>query len=300
MNPLRKLAVLLLALALVACSGGNKEIARIGDSVIRVSDIEVLFDGGAPSDDVFREMLFSKVALEALGQALAAQYGATVEPSQVEDYATRLEAALEQQGTTVADYLGVANASNEMLRLHAGVLAVQQAALEQLMVDPVVVDELFADPATMTQVCAKHILVETTEEAEAVKVRLAAGEDFAAVADEVSLDTNTEGGDLGCASAGSYVTEFAEAALAATIGEVVGPVETDFGFHVLVVSERTVPTREEYLADPWALLSEGQLSQIWAAWMAEVFQGADPWVAEEYGTWTPTGIDAPATTTTSG
>ncbi len=297
---MRKLAAVLLALALVAGCGGDEDIAGVGEAVIRLSDIEALFEGDTPSDDVFRDMLFSKIAVEALGQALAAQYGAAADAAQAEEYVTQLEEYLAEEGYTAADYLGVENASSEMLRMHSEVLAVQEAALDQLTVDTEVVDELFADPATMTSVCVEHILVETTEEAEAVKARLAAGEDFATVADEVSLDTNTEGGDLGCTSAGSYVTEFAEAALAAPLGEVVGPVESDYGFHVLVVSERTVPTREEYLADPRALLSENQLSQIWATWMAEVMEEADPWVAAEYGTWTPTGIDAPVETTTTG
>ena len=297
---MRKLAAVLLALALVAGCGGDEDIAGVGDAVIRLSDIDALFEGGTPSDDVFRDMLFSKIAVEALGQALAAQYGAAADAAQAEEYVTQLEEYLAEEGYTAADYLGVENASSEMLRMHSEVLAVQEAALDQLTVDTEVVDELFAEPATMTSVCVEHILVETTEEAEAVKARLAAGEDFATVADEVSLDTNTEGGDLGCTSAGSYVTEFAEAALAAPLGEVVGPVESDYGFHVLVVSGRTVPTREEYLADPWALLSETQLTEIWAAWMAEVMEEADPWVAAEYGTWTPTGIDAPVETTTTG
>jgi parvulin-like peptidyl-prolyl isomerase len=301
---LRKLAVLLLVFALtVSACGGDEDIAGVGDTVIRRSDIEALFDGGAPSDDVFRDMLFSKLALEVLSGELTAQYGVTVDGAEAEDYASQLEQYLSEAGYTISDYLGVANASPQLLRLHADVLALQQTALEKLIVDDDVVDGLFADPDMMTNVCVKHILVDTEEEAQAVMARLAAGEDFAAVADEVSQDTGTEGGDLGCASAGSYVPEFAEAALAAPIGEVVGPVESEYGYHVLVVSERTPLTREEYLADPWAALSDTQLAEIWATWMGEVLQEADPWVAASYGTWTPTGIDPPAsetTTTTTG
>ena len=299
MNSLRKLAVVLVVAVLLAGCGGDEGIAGVGDAVIRLSDVEALFDGDIPSDDVLRDMLFSKIAIEVMTQALATQYGAAPDAAQAEVYAGQLEQYLAEAGYTLADYLGVENASGEMLRMHSTVLALQQAALDELMVDSEIVDQLFADPGTMTNVCVKHVLVGTAEEAEAVMARLAAGEDFAAVADEVSLDTNTEGGDLGCASAGSYVDEFAEAALTATLGEVVGPVESEFGFHVLVVSERTIPTREEYLADPRAALSDTQLSQIWAGWMGEVLEAADPWVAAEYGTWTPTGIDAPATETTT-
>lgn len=291
---MRKPAVLLLVLALMlsAC-GGDEDIAGVGDAVIQRSDIDRLFDGGAPSDEVFRDILFSKVALEVLTRALADQYGVAAGEGEAEEYATQLEEYLDQAGYTPADYLGVENASSHLLRLHADVLAVQQAALEVLLIDPEVVDGLFADPGTITSVCVEHVLVATEEEAETVKARLEAGEDLATVAGEVSLDTGTEGGDLGCAPAGSYVDEFAEAALAATIGEVTGPVQSEFGYHVLIVSERAVLTREEYLADPWSALAEVQLGEIWGDWMAEVLEEAEPWVAAEYGTWTPTGIDAP-------
>lgn len=297
---MRKLAVVALVFLLVAgCSGGDKEIAGVGDSVVRLSDVESLFDGGAPSDDVFRDMLFSKLALDALIQALDAKYQAAPDAEAATAYAGQLADALEQQGMTISDYLGVANASEAMLQMHSDVLAVQQATLDKLIVDDKTVDELFADPATMTQVCVKHVLVETEEEAQAVVDRLEGGEDFATVADDVSLDTSAEGGDLGCVSAGSFVDEFAAAALSAEIGAITGPVESEFGFHVLVVSERTVPTREEYLADPWSMLSDSQLSLLWATWMSDVLTEADVWVDPEYGVWSPTGIEAPGSETTT-
>ncbi len=300
MNPLRKSAALLLvlALALSAC-GGDEDIAGVGEAVIRLSDIEALFDGGAPDDESFREMLFSRIALEALNQALGERYQVSPDYAGAEEDARELEGLLDEAGYSIGDYLGLENASYDMLLMHARVWAVQEATLDKLLLETEVVDDLFTDPGTMTSVCVRHVLVATEEEAEAVKARLVAGEDLAAVAAEVSLDTGAEGGDLGCAAAGGYVEEFAEAALAAPIGEVTGPVETEFGYHVLVVSERTVPTREEYLADPWALLSDGQLSGIWAEWMADVLEEAEPWVAAEYGTWTPAGIDAPGAETTT-
>lgn len=300
MNPLRKLAILLVVLAvgLSAC-GGDEDLARVGDSVIRRSDIDRLFDGGAPSDDVFRDMLFSRVALEALTLALTEQYGVTADYAAAEQQAQQLEDYLAQAGYTLGEYLGVENASRDLLLMHSQVWAVQKAALDRRLLEPAVVDELFADPDSLTEVCAKHILVATAEEAEAVMDRLAAGEDFAAVAGEVSLDTNTEGGDLGCARAGTYVAEFADAAINAPIGELTGPVESEFGFHVLIVSARTPLTREEYLADPWAALGDTQLSRVWAAWMQEVLEQAEVWVAADVGTWTPTGIEAPGAETTT-
>jgi parvulin-like peptidyl-prolyl isomerase len=89
-------------------------------------------------------------------------------------------------------------------------------------------------------VCAKHILLGTQLEAEYVFVELLGGADFATRADTVSLDSGS-GGDLGCRQAAVYVDEFAAAALEAPLNEVFGPVQSEFGWHVIVVSERTVP-----------------------------------------------------------
>jgi len=299
MSPVRPLAVLLLAFALLAGCGGDQEVARVGGTAVHLSDIEALYEGGAVPTVDFRLALFRVMAVEVLSQALEADFQVAIEPAQVDEQLAGLEAMLAESGSTAAEYLGVANASDEMLRFNAEVLALREAALDQLVVDPDVVEGLFADPATMTTVCSRHILVATEEEAEAAKARLAAGEDFAAVAAEVSLDTGSVGGDLGCVSAGAFAPQFAQAAMAAVIGEVTGPVGTDFGFHLLVVSERTTPTREEYLADPRALLTDDDLSSIWSNWFNERLQGADAWVAERYGNWTPIGITAPAAETTT-
>ena len=95
-------------------------------------------------------------------------------------------------------------------------------------------------PTTAEQVHARHILVETREEAEAALARIKGGEDFSAVAAEVSIDTSNkdEGGDLGWFSRGRMVAEFEEAAFALQSGELSEVVETDFGFHIILVEER--------------------------------------------------------------
>ena len=95
-----------------------------------------------------------------------------------------------------------------------------------------------------SRVCAAHILVGTREEAEAVLGRLNAGEDFAAVAQQVSLDTGSaaNGGDLGptCAARGEFVPEFEQVAFEIPVGAVSDPVQTQFGFHIIKVRERPV------------------------------------------------------------
>jgi parvulin-like peptidyl-prolyl isomerase len=298
---LRRLAIVLLLIAVLAaaCSGGDADVARVGDTTIRYSDMQALYETEQPVDSGFLETLFAKIAFEALTQALNARYQVTVDPADVETYYTQFSNAIaSQEGATAADLLGVENASMEMVRFNAELAALRDTALESLVRDPAIADPLFTDPKTLTNVCAKHILLATEEEADTVLARLQAGEDFATVAGEVSTDTNSEGGDLGCTLAGDYVEPFAQAVMDAPLNELYGPIETEFGWHVLMVTERTTGTRAEYDADPWSVISSSRATLIWSDWITAVLADADVWLADSYGTWTPTGIEGPSTTTT--
>jgi foldase protein PrsA len=90
------------------------------------------------------------------------------------------------------------------------------------------------------QVNASHILVESIEIANEVKQRLDAGEEFAALAKEFSIDASNSqnGGSLGNFGKGAMVPAFEEAAFGAEVGDVVGPVETQFGFHLIMVNDK--------------------------------------------------------------
>ena len=91
------------------------------------------------------------------------------------------------------------------------------------------------------QVQAAHILLPTREAAEAAYARVTeGGEDFAAVAREVSTDEGTaaNGGELGWFTREEMVAPFAEVAFALEPGTISEPVETEFGWHVIRVAER--------------------------------------------------------------
>ena len=103
------------------------------------------------------------------------------------------------------------------------------------------VDDIAKDiPHTEEQVLARHILVETEEEAKAAYDRLTDGEDFATVAQEVSKDTGSaaNGGELGWQPRSFFVKEFSDAAFSQKIGEIGQPVKTDFGYHIIQVIAR--------------------------------------------------------------
>ncbi|HPU01688.1 MAG TPA: peptidylprolyl isomerase [Bacillota bacterium] len=85
------------------------------------------------------------------------------------------------------------------------------------------------------QVRARHILVDTEEEAQEIISRLEKGEDFAEIAKEVSKDTGSKdkGGDLGFFSRGEMVKEFEEAAFSLKVGERSEPIKTSYGYHII-------------------------------------------------------------------
>ena len=102
-------------------------------------------------------------------------------------------------------------------------------------------DDITKDmPQTEEQVFARHILVETEEEANAAYERLQNGEDFATVAAEVSQDTGSaaRGGELDWAPRSFFVKEFSDAAFSQEIGEIGKPVKTEFGYHIIQVIAR--------------------------------------------------------------
>lgn len=87
------------------------------------------------------------------------------------------------------------------------------------------------------QARASHILVKTEEQANQIMKRLTDGEDFAAVAKRFSgCPSGKSGGDLGWFGKGMMVPEFEKIAFEEEVGKVVGPVKTQFGYHVIKVT----------------------------------------------------------------
>ena len=86
---------------------------------------------------------------------------------------------------------------------------------------------------------ASHILLETADEANEIMKLLEGGADFATLAKERSTGpSGPSGGDLGWFSAGAMVPEFEQAVAKMMVGEFVGPVKTQFGFHVIILNDQ--------------------------------------------------------------
>ena len=90
-----------------------------------------------------------------------------------------------------------------------------------------------------TFVKASHILVKTEDEALKLKEEISNGKDFAQAAKEVSLcPSKQNGGDLGYFTKNQMVKEFEDAAFSMKIGEVSNPVKTQFGYHLIYLTDK--------------------------------------------------------------
>ena len=92
----------------------------------------------------------------------------------------------------------------------------------------------------MAKATARHILVETREECENLKQQIEGGTDFAEAAQEHSkCPSGRQGGNLGEFSPGQMVKEFDDVVFSQEVGKVHGPVQTQFGFHLIEITSRT-------------------------------------------------------------
>lgn len=289
------------ALVLAACSGGIEAAAVVNGTEITEQEVRgLVFTAEDLPDTEFSRLLDIAVQWTAVADAAESSFG--IDPT-ADEVAAEIDRLLSTQGAglTREEFLEAQNISEDGLDRYAAQLLIGESVLERLEeglpeatteeADQLLID----DPLAWTEVCSAHILVATEEEATTVIERLGAGEDFAAVAVEVSLDTGSgpAGGDLGCTSPSGYVDEFAAATMSATIGEIQGPVETQFGFHVIRVDSRSEATTEELVA----ALDETRLAEAVDQWYRSSLTSADISVDERWGTWAtePTpGIVAPA------
>ena len=86
---------------------------------------------------------------------------------------------------------------------------------------------------------ARHILVATEEECLKLKAEIEAGADFGEVAKlNSSCPSRMRGGDLGTFAQGQMVKEFDEIVFSGEIGKVLGPVKTQFGYHLIEITKR--------------------------------------------------------------
>ncbi len=309
---MKKLVPILLLVALVAaaCGSGSSTVAATVDGTeITDTDVEGLIDveGSIIPKDQFAQFLGFEIQWEVINTAAAEQFGIEFTDEEVIAEADRIYETANADETR-EEFLVNRGVTEEFLLniSRQGLLdvAVREALGSELpppsqeMIDA----EMATAVASLTQVCVSHILVDTEPEAQDAMDRVTGGEEFAAVASEVSQDPGSADNDgiLPCGSAGQYVPEFRDAALVAPVGEVYeNLVETQFGFHVMLVTDRVapaagdLPTEDEIVETLQAIAVAGELE----IWFLEQMTTADVTVEEEFGVWQTTpepGVIPPA------
>lgn len=312
---LRKILIIISMLAIAAtlagCGGLPKSaVAEVNGKVITREDLDQAIDearqqygeqgvpaeGSAQYDDFEKGVVKRLVDQEILWfEAEKMGISITSEEVDAEVEKTTLQAGGEEELQALLDESNITmDRFKESLRDN---LLFRKVFPEVTKDTPVVTDEearTFYDEnpeqfeaAEMRRV--SHILVKTEAEAAAVEQRLAAGEDFAAVAAEVSTDPGSKenGGSLGeVPSQGSgFVPEFEAAMNQLQAGEISPPVQSQFGFHIIKVESITPAGKqsfEEVVEDlKMGLMLEAQ-RKVFDEWLNSVRGGYDIIYADEF------------------
>lgn len=253
-----KLLAGLFVLALVAAACGSSTTAiRVGDHSMSRGDVNQLVE-----DEVI-------TALEGQGSA-----------DSVRGYLSNQAAAWLVEDAAIAQNIVLPGP------IPVDVNAINQVF--QLLIDAEVAQRIpdYGNNAGDLFSCARHILVNEEDVANDLIEQLADGGDFVALAAEFSTDgSSANGGNLGCAHVENYVPPFALALSEAAPGDVVGPVESQFGFHVI---ER-LPVDPADPALPAAATREAFPSQEdFSDWMLSIVDAEGVEVDSRYGTWDTT------------
>lgn len=144
-----------------------------------------------------------------------------------DQYADQFDSLLAMNGYTEATF-------KDSLRFQL----LQQEATKDVEITDEEINNYYEQ--TKYELNARHILVQTAEEAQAIYEELRADGDFAAIAKEKSQDpaSGEKGGDLGWFTVGTMVTEFNDAAYALEKDEISQPVQSSHGYHIIQLMDK--------------------------------------------------------------
>lgn len=290
----KRIALAVGAVALVAVGCSSADIAaNVNDSEISdsfVLSIRVGNEGRTTvSAEQFRNDLSRLIFTEVMLTAAEADFGLTGLDTPEAREAFLVTASLQEQ-----TYLSTVDEDPELSAVAVDVAVTQLLLRSEVRkalaaVETNIQDVWQNDQGSLIEVCARHVLVATESEADDVFIRLEVGEDFASVADEISLDTVSPGGVLPCpVSPATFIASFAAAVATAPVGELSGPVETGFGWHIIFIDSRESPASlDELAADPVRWMPDDTLDNFWNSWLNDVVEVADITVRSDIGTWYP-------------
>ena len=157
-----------------------------------------------------------------------------------------------------------------------------QLVIEKLLADKIAItdaeyktqfDAMKKEKVDAGQIRASHILVKTEKEAKDILAKINAGDDFAKLAKKHSTDTGSgeQGGDLGYFAKADMVKPFSDAAFALKKGQVSGIVQSEFGYHIIQVTDTpSTWTLEEKRADVKDEIVSSKLNESVATYLEEL------------------------------
>lgn len=310
MSVAHRSVVLALAVALVAgCSGvGGSTAATVNGEAIPANAVEQRVraqfasqpgmggEAGQVAERVSQlqnQVLSQLILLEVVEQEAEAR-GVTVSEEEIQaEWDEQL--ALQGGEQALKDAIAAAGLTEEEARAQLAAGLKLQKLQSLLSGGDQVTDEevrqLYEERSDQWQQAdVSHILVETEEEARQIIEEIEGGASFEEIAQERSQDPGsaTRGGNLGTFPQGRYVEAFDQAVWDAEAGQVIGPVETQFGWHVIRVNEFVNTTFDEVAASLREELERARAQDAARVVFEQLLAQADVEVASSFGRWDPT------------
>jgi peptidyl-prolyl cis-trans isomerase C len=215
------LAMVLLAALPVRAEDANPVLAKVNGSEIRQSDVVLAEEELGPSlAQMDPSTKKENVLAFLIDMKIVAKAAEAKKIEDRDDFKARL-----------------AFARNRLLMDNLLAAEGKAATTEEAMKK--VYDEAAKQIEGEQEVHARHILVETEDEAKAIEAELKKGADFAELAKKKSKDPGaSDGGDLGFFTKDQMVPEFSAAAFSLEPGKISDPVKSQFGWHIIKVEEK--------------------------------------------------------------
>lgn len=308
--------------------GGEITEGEVQDEIQRLNAASTAMAGESPKEDIkpgspqfeaAKRQVLPRLLASSLAKAYARENGIEVSEEEVQDEIDQTKEELAQRAEAAGqggdpeelfrDALGkfgfTETSFRQEVRTSLLVRKVQEAAVGGAQPTEEEVRDFYeknkATQFTMPERrCIRHILFSPDEEEKAneVKNELQDGGDFAKLAEENSQDPGSKekGGDLGCRPKGGFAPEFDEAAFGAKEGEIVGPVKTEFGYHLIEVTkiqpEEEMPL-EEATPEIEERLSQQRQATEFEAWIRDQLEERNVKYLPGYNPTQPTPSDIP-------
>lgn len=240
----KKIVVVLMVLMLVLSACGGK-----GGSFATVNGIEIPQSRFDSQLDFYKNMVAAQFELSSTIESSLIQEAVMTDDLnknnveiKADDYSEDYQKNIEKNGgpQAYAAFLTKIGVTDEQMKESLKYQTISRIHKSWFVENHMPTDEAIEayfnqNKDALITVKASHILVKTEEEANQVKARLDGGEDFAKVAQEVSIDAGSavNGGALGEASPKNYDKDFAAALTDMKDGDISAPVKTQFGYHII-------------------------------------------------------------------